>query len=268
MKWAREIAVKPGKKVDLSRFNPDETFGITEDEANADIKEAVKKLGKLQNLLYADRRYAVLIVLQALDAGGKDGTIKHVMSSVNPQGCKVTSFKVPSSEEAAHDFLWRIHKAVPGRGEIGIFNRSQYEDVLVTRVHDLVPKDVWSGRYDQINSFESILNQNNVRVLKFYLHISKDEQKRRFEERITDPAKNWKISASDFTDRERWDDYTKAYEDALTKCNTETAPWYIVPANKKWMRNLIISKEVVKALKEMKLRTPEASIDLSKVKLD
>jgi PPK2 family polyphosphate:nucleotide phosphotransferase len=189
-----------------------------------------------------------------------------VMSGVNPQGCVVTSFKVPSVEEAAHDFLWRIHKAVPGNGYIGIFNRSHYEDVLVVRVHQLVPKDVWSGRYEQINEFEAMLDANNVKVLKFFLHISKDEQKKRFMERIDDPDKRWKISNADFEERKFWDDYTKAYEDALARCSTEAAPWYIIPANKKWFRNLVVSHIVVETLEEMKMKFPPPTVDVSKLR--
>ena len=200
--FAKELMVKPGKHVRLSKYDPNDTLGWEKGKkAKTGLEKAVKTLDKRQNLLYAEHKRALLIVLQALDAGGKDGTIRHVMSGVNPQGCQVTSFKVPTAEEAAHDFLWRVHKAVPPHGEIGIFNRSHYEDVLVVRVHKLVPKDVWSKRYEQINDFEALLAAGKVKILKFFLHISKDEQKKRFLQRIDDPDRRWKISESDFTER-------------------------------------------------------------------
>jgi len=224
-------------------------------------------LRQLQDVLYADKRYALLVLLQGLDAAGKDGTISHIFSGVNPQGCQVTSFKVPTGEEMDHDFLWRVHRAVPGRGYIGIFNRSHYEDVLVTRVHKLVPKSVWSKRYDEINDFEKELVENNVAILKFYLHISKEEQLRRLQARLTDPQKNWKLSPLDFREREHWDEYTAAYEDALTKCSTKHAPWYVIPSDHKWFRNYAIGAIVNDALKQMKLRYPPAKLDPSKIHL-
>jgi len=267
MNFSKEFRVKPGKKVKLSKYDADDTHGWEKGHKASDSTE--KKcalLNSLQYLLYAEHKHALLLVFQGLDAAGKDGTIRHVMSGVNPQGCEVTSFKVPSVEEAAHDFLWRIHKAVPEHGYIGIFNRSHYEDVLVVRVHQLVPKDVWSARYEQINEFEAMLDANNVKVLKFFLHISKDEQKKRFMERIDDPDKRWKISNADFEERKFWDDYTKAYEDALARCSTEAAPWYIIPANKKWFRNLAVSHIVVETLEEMKMKYPPPTIDVKKLK--
>jgi PPK2 family polyphosphate:nucleotide phosphotransferase len=209
----------------------------------------------------------VLIVFQGMDAAGKDGTIRHVMSGLNPQGCTVTPFKVPSAEEAKHDFLWRIHKAAPRLGEFAIFNRSQYEDVLVVRVHNLVPKSIWSGRYEQINSFEKLLAGANVKVLKFFLYISKDEQKERFRSRLKDPTRQWKLSEADFVERKYWEDYLRAYEDALTKCSTPWAPWYVIPANKKWYRNLAVSQVIVEALEEMKMKFPPPSLDITKVRL-
>jgi PPK2 family polyphosphate:nucleotide phosphotransferase len=230
------------------------------------LKKSLEKINSLQYVLYAERKRAVLIVLQGLDAAGKDGTIRHVMSGVNPQGCHVTSFKVPSPEEAAHDFLWRIHKAVPGVGDLGIFNRSHYEDVLVVRVHNLVPKSVWSERYDQINEFESILHENNVRILKFFLHISKEEQNKRLLERIDAPGKRWKLSQADFNERMFWHAYQAAYEDALTKCSTHAAEWYIIPANKKWFRNLAVSHIVAETMERMHLKLPEPTIDVNDLK--
>jgi PPK2 family polyphosphate:nucleotide phosphotransferase len=266
MELIKHCMVKPGSKVKLDERDADDTFSIHRDDDAMTGK--LDKLSELQRLLYADHKHALLIVLQALDAGGKDGTVRHVMSGVNPQGCEVTSFKAPSSEELAHDFLWRIHKAVPRLGNIGIFNRSQYEDVLIVRVHKLVPKSVWSERYHQINAFEHSLVENNVAILKFFLHISKDEQKKRFEERLTNPKKNWKLSAPDFEERKCWDDYIKAYEAVLRKCSTEWAPWYVIPANDKWFRDFAILSIVVRTLEQMKLKYPAPAIDLSKVSFD
>lgn len=265
--FSKELRLKPGKKVSLFKLDPEETLGWEKDGAmKKALEKTVERLDDLQYLMYAEDKHALLIVFQALDAGGKDGTIRHVMSGVNPQGCRVTPFKVPSPEEAAHDFLWRVHKAVPPRGQIGIFNRSHYEDVLVVRVHDLVPREVWSERYKQINRFEENLVENNVTVLKFFLHISKDEQKRRFMERIDDADKRWKISASDFNERKYWDEYTKAYEAALTKCGTDAAPWYVIPANKKWFRNLAVSHIIVETLDEMKMKFPPPTINVRNLK--
>jgi PPK2 family polyphosphate:nucleotide phosphotransferase len=266
--FSKEFRVPPGKKVKLSKYDADETLGWNKDrKMKSNLDKVLRKLDSLQYLLYAERKRALLIVLQALDAGGKDGTIRHVMSGVNPQGCRVTSFKVPSAEEAAHDYLWRVHKAVPDYGDIGIFNRSHYEDVLIVRVHNLVPANVWLERYEQINWFESLLVRNNVRILKFFLHISKDEQKKRFMDRIDDPDKRWKISEADFNERKFWDDYQAAYEDALTRCSTAEAPWYIIPANKKWFRNLAISHIVVESLESMRMKFPPPSVDVKKLKL-
>lgn len=265
MDIVKHFIVKPGRRVRLNEWDPGETLGLAKKQEL--LGENVTRLRELQQLLYADRRYALLIVLQALDAGGKDGTIRHVMSGVNPQGCQVTSFKVPTPEELDHDFLWRIHRAVPRRGDIGIFNRSHYEDVLIVRVHKMVSKSVWAQRYGQINDFEAMLAENRVTILKFFLHISKDEQLKRFQSRLTDPAKNWKLSLPDFKEREHWDEYMSAYEDALTKCSTKRAPWYIIPANQKWFRNYAISAIVIAALEGMKLKFPPASIDVSKIQL-
>jgi PPK2 family polyphosphate:nucleotide phosphotransferase len=266
-KFSKELMVKPGKKVHLSKYDPDDTAGWDKGHAmEKSLGKAVETLDKRQYLLYAEHKRTLLIVLQGLDAAGKDGTIRHVMAGVNPQGCKVTSFKVPNPEEAAHDFLWRIHKAVPGHGEIGIFNRSHYEDVLVVRVHKLVPKEVWSKRYDEINSFEKMLVENNVTILKFFLHISKDEQKKRFLKRIDDPDRRWKISEADFHERKFWDDYVEAYEDALTKCSSDDAPWFIVPSNKKWFRNLAVSHVIAETMESMDMKFPKPTIDVSKLK--
>jgi PPK2 family polyphosphate:nucleotide phosphotransferase len=266
--FSKELMVKPGDEVKLSKYDPDDTLGWEKNhKTKSALKKSLEEIDSLQYVLYAEKKRSVLIVLQGLDAAGKDGTIRHVMSGVNPQGCHVTSFKVPSAEEAAHDFLWRIHKAVPEAGDLGIFNRSHYEDVLVVRVHNLVPKKVWSERYDQINRFESLLTENNVKILKFYLHISKDEQKKRLLERVDDPSKRWKISEADFHERKFWDDYNAAYEDALTKCSTEAAPWFVIPSNKKWFRNLAVSHIIAETMEDMRIKLPAASIDVKKLKI-
>jgi PPK2 family polyphosphate:nucleotide phosphotransferase len=266
--FSSEFAVKPGHKVRLDQYDPGETLGWKKDhKMKASLEKALRRIDSLQYVLYAEHKRAVLIVLQGLDAAGKDGTIRHVMSGVNPQGCHVTSFKVPTPEEAAHDFLWRVHKAIPGFGDLGIFNRSHYEDVLVARVHNFVPQKVWSRRYEEINRFETILHENNVTTLKFCLHISKDEQKKRLLERVDDPNKQWKLSQADFNERLFWDSYQKAYEDALTKCTTPRAPWYIIPADKKWFRNLAVSHIIAETLEEMHPQFPEPSIDVKKLKI-
>ena len=265
--FSKELLVKPGDRVKLSKYDADDTLGWEKDhKMKSSLEKAVEKLDSLQYVLYAERKRALLIVLQGLDTGGKDGTIRHVMSGVNPQGCKVTPFKVPAGEETDHDFLWRIHNAVPGYGYIGIFNRSHYEDVLVVRVHDIVPKSRWSRRYEQINNFEEFLTRNNVKILKFFLHISKDEQKKRLMDRIDDPDKHWKISEADFNERRFWNDYTAAYEDALTKCSTHVAPWYVIPSNKKWFRNLAVSHIIAETLEEMDPKLPKPSVDVKKIK--
>jgi PPK2 family polyphosphate:nucleotide phosphotransferase len=267
MKFSEELAVQPGHKVKLSKWDPDDTRGFEKDpEMKDSLEKAIKRLVGFQYRLYAEKKRALLLIFQGIDAAGKDGTIRHVMSGVDPQGCVVKSFKVPSAEEAAHDFLWRVHKAIPGYGEIGVFNRSHYEDVLIVRVHELVSRDVWSRRYDQINEFETMLEENKVRILKFFLHISKDEQKKRFLERIEDRDKRWKISEDDFKERKYWHDYTAAYEDALEHCSTKKAPWFIIPANKKWFRNLAVSHIIDETFREMDVKFPPPTINLKKLK--
>lgn len=268
MNFHKQFVVPPGTKADLGKCNPGETLGWNKgDKASSSIAAAITRMDELQYLLYASQSQALLIVLQALDAGGKDGTIRHVMSGLNPQGVRVSSFKAPTPEELAHDFLWRIHQAIPGRGQIGIFNRSHYEDVLVVRVHKLVPENVWAGRYQQINQFEKLLAENNVVILKFFLHISKDEQKARIEQRLDDPTRRWKLSPSDFEERKLWHEYQEAYEEALTRCSTPWAPWHIIPANRKWFRNLAVSHIIVEALKKMDMKYPKLSFDPTKFKL-
>jgi PPK2 family polyphosphate:nucleotide phosphotransferase len=266
MDLAKHCIVPPGAKSLLSERDPGRSFGLKRDDKA--LEKTLDRLREFQHLLYADKRHALLIVLQGLDASGKDGTIRHVMSGVNPQGCEVTSFKAPTPEELAHDYLWRIHKAVPHLGNIGIFNRSHYEDVLIVRVHRLVPAEVWGKRYREINEFERMLTANGVTILKFFLHIGKEEQKKRFEARIQDPTRNWKLSLPDFEERKHWDEYTAAYQDALSKCSTPWAPWYVIPADKKWFRNHLVAKLTVQALDEMKLKYPPTTVDMSKVDLE
>ena len=267
MKFTKELAVKPGHKVKLSKWNPDDTLGFEKDhQTKNSLEKAIERLVGFQYRLYAEKKRALLLIFQGLDAAGKDGTIRHVMSGVDPQGCVVKSFKVPSAEEAAHDFLWRVHKSIPSYGEIGVFNRSHYEDVLIVRVHELVSKEVWSRRYDQINEFERMLEENKVKILKFFLHISKDEQKKRFLERIDDPDKRWKISEDDFEERKYWSDYTVAYEDVLERCSTKEAPWFIIPANKKWFRNLAVSHIIDETFREMDIKFPPPTINLKKLR--
>jgi PPK2 family polyphosphate:nucleotide phosphotransferase len=269
MSLAKRLLVKPGAKVNLARIDPAATPGFR-DKAHAQevLLESGARLGELEYLLYASRQHALLIVLQAMDTGGKDGAIRHVASALNPQSCQVTPFKKPTEEELGHDFLWRIHKAVPPKGVIGIFNRSQYEDVLIVRVHQLAPKSAWSKRYEQINNFEQMLAENGVTILKFFLHISKDEQKKRLEQRLADPAKNWKATPNDFDERKYWDDYTAAYEDALSKCSTPWAPWFIIPANRKWFRNVAISQIIVETLEKLEMKLPKPTFELSKIALE
>ena len=267
MKYSEMFRVKPGRTVKLDKI--DTAFKDKhEDQTSAlgETEQFTNRLRELQYLLYAENRQSLLIILQAMDAGGKDGIINHVLSNMNPQGARVYGFKIPSAEEAAHDFLWRIHQAAPHCGQVAIFNRSHYEDVLVSRVHSFVPKKVWSKRYDLINDFEKNLVDNGTHILKFYLHISKDEQLRRFKQRIDNPARHWKISESDYKEREYWDDYTKAFEDALSRCSTEHAPWYVIPADHKWFRNLAVSQIVVEALESLKMEFPKPSVDIAEVK--
>jgi PPK2 family polyphosphate:nucleotide phosphotransferase len=259
------LRVPPKKSPHLHKIDPADTDGAPggKEETIAASAELNEQLAELQERLWAENRRSLLVVLQALDAGGKDGAIRKVFSGVNPQGCRVTSFKAPSEEELAHDFLWRIHKATPRKGEIGIFNRSHYEDVLIVRVHDLVPKSVWSKRYAMINAFEANLAASGTTIVKFFLHISKEEQADRFRKRIENPEKNWKFRSEDLAEREHWDDYQKAFEDALTKTSTDVAPWYVIPADKKWYRDWALLSVLVATLRSMDPQYPEPEEDLS-----
>lgn len=260
------IVTREGRSTRLNDIDPEDDAGLrNKAKAEARLAEDLERLRKLQLLLYADNRFALLVVIQAMDTGGKDGLIRHVMSGLNPVGCVVTSFKVPTPDERQHDFLWRIHRAVPPRGVIGVFNRSHYEDVLVVRVHKLVPKEVWQRRYREINEFERTLRQNGVEILKFYLHISKAEQARRLRSRIEDKSKNWKFSEADIAERRLWGKYQTAYEDAINECTTSRAPWHIVPANKKWARDCVVARAMVDKLESLKLRYPKPTVDFSKI---
>ena len=258
--------VRPGGKFKLSKIRTDDCgkFDDKEDAAGATAKN-LEKLDELQELLYAEAKHAVLIVLQAMDGGGKDGAIEHVFSSVNPQGCQVTSFKVPTPIEKAHAFLWRVHNATPAKGMIGIFNRSHYESVLVERVHKIAPPDVWKRRYEQINAFEEFLASEGTTILKFFLHVSKEEQKERMLARLKDKTKQWKFNVADLKEREKWDDYQDAYQDALEKCSTKHAPWFVVPADRKWFRNWVISDTIVRTMEKLKMKFPPAAAGLDKV---
>jgi PPK2 family polyphosphate:nucleotide phosphotransferase len=259
------FVVAPGVPFALGDRDPGATSGAPGDKkATSEVVAGLleEQLMPLQERLYAESRQALLVVLQAMDAGGKDGAVKHVFTGTNPQGVRVTSFKQPTPEELAHDFLWRVHAAVPAHGYIGIFNRSHYEDVLVARVHELVAESVWRGRYRHINHFEALLADAGVRVVKLFLHISREEQAERLRKRLDDPEKRWKFRKGDLADRERWDDYMAAYEEAIAHTSTEHAPWYVVPADRKWFRNWAVSRIVIETLADMDPRFPEPAEDL------
>ena len=267
MDYTSKFLVKPGSKINLEKVDTNfKDHHESHEHALPEIEALRAKMHNLQYLMYAEGKRSLLICLQGRDAAGKDGTINHVLSAMNPQGCTVTGFKVPSREEAAHDFLWRYHKATPARGQVAIFNRSHYEDVLVQRVHNMVPREVWSDRYEHINNFEKMLYDNDTHILKFYLHINAKEQLERFKMRITDPARHWKISEGDYAERPFWDAYTAAFEDALSKCSSKHAPWFIIPSGHKWFRNLAISKIVVEKLESLKMKYPEPTIDITEIK--
>jgi PPK2 family polyphosphate:nucleotide phosphotransferase len=268
MDYGRRFVVEPGASVRLSKIDPSfKGKHESQDTAKGEMQKHVERMTKLQYLLYADGTRSLLIVLQALDAGGKDGVVRHVFSSMNPQGISVFGFKQPSSLEASHDFLWRAHLRAPGKGEVVIFNRSHYEDVLVVRVRKLVPKRVWSKRYELINDFERMLVKNGSRILKFYLHISPDEQLERFRQRLDDPQRHWKISETDYSERELWPDYIEAFEEAMERTSTKHSSWYIIPSNHKWFRNLAISEIVADTLEDMNLKLPPAKVDIADIRL-
>ncbi len=267
MKYFKKFRVDPGQDVRLDKIDPDEKGHFkNKKHALIEIEEEVEKMRELQYRMYAEGKHSLLICLQGRDAAGKDGTINHVLWAMNPQGCSVHGFKVPTAEEASHDFLWRYHQHTPAKGQVTVFNRSHYEDVLVVRVHNLVAEDVWSKRYKQINHFEKQLAENGTHILKFYLHIDADEQLERFKSRIDDPSKHWKISDSDYAERPYWDDYTQAFEAALSQCSTDHAPWFVIPANRKWYRNLVISKIINEYLESLQMEFPEPKVDIAEIR--
>jgi PPK2 family polyphosphate:nucleotide phosphotransferase len=264
-----KLMITEGKKINLQKLNPDYVFNINEKKAEYVLNQNLKKrMSELQYRLYAERKKALLIVFQGIDTSGKDGTIRHVISAFNPQSCTVKAFKEPTAEDLSHDFLWRIHQRAPARGEIGVFNRSQYEDIIQPSVHKTIHKSIWSQRYEHINAFERCLLDNRIIILKFFLHISKEEQRKRLEERMTDPLKQWKVSESDIKDRKFWSSYTAAYQDIINKCSTLWAPWYIIPANKKWFRNFAVGLIITNTLERMKPKFPKPVTNLSKIPID
>lgn len=267
MDYREMFFVDPEKPLKLKDVDP--AFKGHHESAEAaavDTEHYRSKLASLQSLLYAEKKHSVLIVLQALDAGGKDGTVDHVFAALNPQGANVTGFKQPTPLELAHDFLWRVHPHTPAKGEVAIFNRSHYEDVLVTRVHKIIDKATWTARYQRIRDFEAELVENGTTILKFFLHISKEEQLARFAARLDDPERNWKISESDYSERKLWDDYTLAFEEALRATSTHHAPWYVVPANHKWFRNLAVSQIAADAMDDLRMSYPAPTVDLAEIK--
>ena len=267
MDYGKKFIVEPGTKVRLSKVDPSYIGKYdSHEKAVPEIQANIERLGKLQYLLYADGSKSLLVVLQALDAAGKDGVIRHVFTGMNPQGTSVFGFKQPSREEAAHDFLWRAHMRAPGKGEVVVFNRSYFEDVLVVRVHKLVPQSVWSKRFELINDFETTLSRNGTTILKFFLHISPEEQLLRFKQRLDDPSRHWKISESDYSERELWPQYIEAYEDAMAVTSTKRAPWYVIPANHKWFRNLAISQIIADTMDGMGLQLPPTRVNIADIR--
>ena len=266
MNLAKRLKVEPGSKVKLSDIDPNfHGTHESEDEAKVELQHNLDRITELQRKFYADRRHSLLIVLQGIDGAGKDGTCWHVVSAMDPQGVSVTGFKQPTAEERDHDFLWRVHPHAPGLGQVAVFNRSHYEDVLVVRVHDLVPKKVWKQRFEFINNWERLLvEEKNTTILKFFLYISKDEQLSRFKYRLDDPTRQWKISDSDYSERKLWAEYIGAFEAAISKCSTKHAPWFIIPSNHKWFRNLAVSEIVARAMEDMNLSLPKPTVDLQR----
>jgi PPK2 family polyphosphate:nucleotide phosphotransferase len=265
--YRKQFRVKAGQKLKLNKLDPThKAKHASEPEAKEETERYLKELARQQTLLYAEHKHSVLIVLQAMDAGGKDGTIKHVFSGVNPQGVRVARYNQPTPVESAHDFLWRVHPHAPANGEIVIFNRSHYEDVLVTRVHKLVSKATWTERYQNICDFEALLAESGTTILKFFLHISKEEQLARFAQRLDDSGRNWKISESDYSERKLWDVYVDAYEEAIRATSTDQAPWYIIPSNHKWFRNLAVSQIIADSMADLKLAFPPPAVDLADIR--
>jgi PPK2 family polyphosphate:nucleotide phosphotransferase len=262
------LRVKPGDRLDLAKFDCGAEFGRKKEEAEARLAHNLARLTELQERIYAEHAHAVLVVFQGIDAAGKDGTIRVVAGAFNPQGTPVTSFKVPTAKEAGHDFLWRVHAAVPGKGEIGIFNRSHYEQVLVVRVHGLEPEERWRRHYGQIRDWERMLTEEGVTIVKFFLAIDKDTQRERFQERIDDPKKRWKFATGDLDERKRWDDYRAAFEEMLHETSTDYAPWYAVPANHNWLRNLAVSEILADEIEALKPEYPEPETGIESIKVE
>ncbi len=267
LKDIRKLLIQPGKHMNLSKFDPDDTFGKKRDELDSKLPKIKSLMSELQYKLYIENEKALLIVLQGMDTSGKDGVIRHVISAFNPVSCRVESFKVPTSEELAHDFLWRIHKTVPRKGYVVVFNRSHYEDVVEVRVQKLAPESTCLNRFDQIRQFEKMLSENNVKILKFYLHISKEEQKKRLLDRLSNPEKRWKVNEDDYEKRKKWDKYMSTYTDAINNCSIKQAPWYVIPANKKWFRNWVISEIITNTMTEMKIKYPQLSSQFNNIKI-
>lgn len=264
LKAADRYRIEARRKLDLGALDPSDTSLVKGGKSSAakPLRQYNERLAELQDLLYAEHQHKLLIVLQGMDTAGKDGTIRRVFEGMDPVGVRVASFKVPTEEELGHDFLWRVHRQVPGKGEVVIFNRSHYEDVLIVRVHQLVPAKVWQQRYEQIRSFERMLTETGTTILKFFLYIDKDEQKKRLQNRLDDPTKHWKFRLGDLDERKRWDDYLDAYEDAIRETSRDSAPWFIVPSNAKWYRNLVISDILIETLEGLKMKYPEPEEDL------
>ncbi len=266
--YLKKLIVEPDSRIRLKHFDP-AYHGKHESRQSAlpEIQGNLQKMEELQYLMYAENKHSLLVALQGLDAAGKDGVVRHVLTGMNPSGCISVNFKQPTAKELAHDFLWRVHPHVPAKGAVAIFNRSHYEDVLVARVHNLVPEKVWSKRYDQINDFERLVaTENKTTILKFFLHISKDEQLSRFKKRLDDPARQWKISESDYKERDYWDDYIEAFEDVLTRTSTEHAPWFIIPSNHKWFRDLSISQIITRTMEEMNMQLPKPTVNIAEIR--
>jgi polyphosphate:nucleotide phosphotransferase, PPK2 family len=266
--YRKQFIVKPRAEIRLKHFDPGyHNKHESHKKALSQIQENLQKMEQLQYRMYAENKHSLLIVLQGLDAAGKDGVVRHVLTGMNPAGCVSVNFKEPTKQDLAHDFLWRVHPHVPARGSVAIFNRSHYEDVLVVRVHRLAPEKVWSKRYDEINQFERLIaTQNNTAILKFFLHISNEEQLERFKKRLDDPDRQWKISDTDYKERDYWSDYTRAFEDVLNKTSTDYAPWFIIPSNHKWFRDLAISQIIVRRIEDMDIQVPKPTVNLAEIR--
>ena len=260
--------VNPGERVNLDARPTSQDGQLEKAEGKQHVRGLIDELCDLQQKMYAQGKHALLVVLQAMDAAGKDSTVRRVFGPINPQGCRVVSFRAPTTTELAHDYLWRIHHHAPPKGHIGVFNRSHYEEVLIARVKDLVPRRVWQKRYDHINAFEQMLTDEGTHVVKFYLHISKDYQKQRLQRRLDDPSKHWKFNPADLVERARWDEYRQAFEEALSRGSTQRCPWYVVPAERRWYRDLVIASVLVKLLRSLDMQPPKPDFDADAIEID